>query len=104
MNKEIAKVGEWEIVEAPEPSIASPSTQKEHKKDEATTHDQKPEFQDDDEDQEDLHTFKIREKEFPADLDITTEDTAEDVTFKKRKLGDASSFKSRKKKPLRKKD
>lgn len=107
VNKEIAKVGEWEIVEAPAPSITQPSTQKEYKKDEATTHDQKPEFQDDDEDQEDLHSFKIREKEFPADLDIGNEDPADEdtaVTFKKRKLGDTASFKSRKKKPLRKKD
>jgi hypothetical protein len=103
VNKEIAKVGEWEIVETPV-AVTPPSPTLKEKKEETTTHDQKPEFQDDDEDQEDLHSFKIREKEFPTDLDTDTVAVDDDsLMFKKRKLGDGA-FKSRKKKPLRKKD
>ncbi|KAL0573268.1 hypothetical protein ABG067_009212, partial [Albugo candida] len=51
-------------------------------------HDQAPQFQDDDEDdQEDLHAFKIKEKELQ--VPIGDDNTQEQVTFKKRKLGDS---------------
>ncbi|KAL9537082.1 hypothetical protein MBANPS3_012098 [Mucor bainieri] len=111
VNKEIAKVGEWETVVST-PATAVDSTQNsssnnDKNADSTSTHDQGAEFQDDDEDQEDLHHFKIREKEYPADLDIgpEQEQDSEPLTFKKRKNdGDGTTFKSRKKKPLRKKD
>ncbi|KAI8087052.1 uncharacterized protein B0P05DRAFT_533504 [Gilbertella persicaria] len=107
LNKEVAKVGEWETVEPVAPPPPPPADET-NKKQAFTTHDQRPEFQDDDEhDEENLHSFKIREKEFPADLDIAPEEEQQEgevVTFKKRKLGsDESGFKARKKKPLRKK-
>lgn len=111
VNKEIAKVGEWETV-VTKPAVNSTidvdGNKNERKNADSTaTHDQGAEFQDDDEDQEDLHHFKIKEKEYPADLDILPEQDqgTEALTFKKRKLGsDSTTFKSRKKKPLRKKD
>ncbi|KAI8065972.1 hypothetical protein BDF21DRAFT_426749 [Thamnidium elegans] len=102
VNTEIAKVGEWETVVAqPTLTHTNNDTNKDDKTDGKATHDQVAQFQDDDEDEEDLHSFKIKEKE----LDIPTEEEKEQetVTFKKRKLGD-SAIKSRKKKPLRKKD
>ncbi|CAO0798234.1 unnamed protein product [Mucor circinelloides] len=110
LNKEIAKVGEWETVVSTPPAAdpTQDATTKNEKNAESTsTHDQGAEFQDDDEDQEDLHHFKIKEKEYPADLDIAPEQDqdSEPLTFKKRKKdGNDTTFKSRKKKPLRKKD
>ncbi len=102
VKKEIAQVGEWETVEAPPPP---PSTQSETslpKETSGSMHDQAPQFQDDDEDdQEDLHAFKIKEKELEVPISDDTQE--EQVTFKKRKLGDPG-IKSRKKKPLRKKE
>lgn len=110
VNKEIAKVGEWETVVVAKPAAnsrldAAAKTERENAGSTAT-HDQGAEFQDDDEDQEDLHHFKIREKEYPADVDILPEDQQEPLTFKKRKAdsSDSTTFKARKKKPLRKKD
>ncbi|CAO3650894.1 unnamed protein product [Mucor hiemalis] len=102
VNKEIAKVGEWETVavQAPPPA-ASENTYKGKNNESGSAHDQAPEFQDDDEDQEDLHSFKIKEKEL--DVPILDHKEGEEVTFKKRKLAD-SGMKSRKKKPLRKKE
>ncbi|KAI9264779.1 ZIP zinc transporter-domain-containing protein [Sporodiniella umbellata] len=81
VKKDIAQVGHWEMVAQPEP----PVTNKVHKKDQqiGTTHDQAPEFQDDDEDGEDLQGFKIKEKEYPADTLAQHEDC---VLFKKRKV------------------
>lgn len=101
VNTEIAKVGEWETVVAQPSSTPQIHHDTKNESTEGTaTHDQAPQFQDDDEDEEDLHTFKLKEKE----LEVPVFDKLqEDVTFKKRKLGD-SAFKSRKKKPLRKKD
>jgi ABC-type proline/glycine betaine transport system substrate-binding protein len=108
VNKEIAKVGKWETVVVQPPALClsnhQTSTDGNNKNDSGSTHDQGAEFQDDDEDEEDLHTFKVREKE----LDIPIEEDGdkkdeEAVTFKKRKVAD-STMKSRKKKPLRKKD
>ncbi|KAI9483279.1 MAG: hypothetical protein EXX96DRAFT_136687 [Benjaminiella poitrasii] len=101
VNTQIAKVGEWETVAQPATESNSDKNKTDQNNTKQTTmHDQAPEFQDDEEDEEDLHNFKLTEKELP----VNTDDTAqEEVTFKKRKLGD-SAFKSRKKKPLRKKD
>lgn len=110
LNKEIAKVGEWEtVVSTPPPAdpTQDATTKNEKNAESTSTHDQGAEFQDDDEDQEDLHHFKIKEKEYPADLDIAPEQDqdSEPLTFKKRKKdGNDTTFKSRKKKPLRKKD
>lgn len=101
VNTEIAKVGEWETVVS-QPAFAQTNNDpnKDDKTDVKATHDQSAQFQDDDEDEEDLHTFKIKEKELAIPID---EEEKEQITFKKRKLGD-SAIKSRKKKPLRKKD
>ncbi|KAI8637227.1 hypothetical protein BD408DRAFT_447800 [Parasitella parasitica] len=111
LNKEIAKVGEWETVVAqPAANLALDDTDINVRRNNAgstATHDQNAEFQDDDEDQEDLHHFKIKEKEYPADLDIALEagqDHKQPLTFKKRKQSDSTSFAPKKKKPLRKKD
>lgn len=107
VNKEIAKVGEWEIVvvqpAAPTISSSNANKNKDSKSEDVSTHDQKAEFQDDDEDEEDLHGFKIKEKELDIPVEEEDQNGEEIVTFKKRKMGD-SSMKSRKKKPLRKKD
>ncbi|KAI8372541.1 hypothetical protein EDC96DRAFT_572765 [Choanephora cucurbitarum] len=100
VNKEIAKVGEWETVA--QPIMPSSPTLKEDQP--TTTHDQRPEFQDDDEQDDDLNSFKIKEKELPVEDDVPDQ---QEVTFKKRKLANEDSeglFKSRKKKPLRKKE
>ena len=107
VNKEIAKVGEWETVA--QPIMPSSSTHDLEKDQPAattttTTHDQRPEFQDDDEQDDDLSSFKIKEKELPIEDDVPDQ---QEVTFKKRKLANEDSedlFKSRKKKPLRKKE
>jgi hypothetical protein len=103
VNKEIAKVGEWETVAPPPaPPIQSEKSFNQTNTESGSMHDQAPQFQDDEEDEEDLHTFKIKEKEL--DIPINEEDDKkEEITFKKRKLGD-SAIKSRKKKPLRKKE
>lgn len=101
VNTQIAKVGEWETVVV-QPSVVTETSndvQKDGK--DGATHDQAAQFQDDDEDEEDLHSFKIKEKEL--DIPIEGDDEKQAVTFNKRKLGD-STIKSRKKKPLRKKD
>jgi hypothetical protein len=107
VNKEIAKVGEWEtVVSQPvAPLLSSNNANKSNdgKTESTSTHDQKPEFQDDDHDEEGLHGFKIKEKELDIPVEEGIQNTGEEVTFKKRKLGD-SAIKSRKKKPLRKKD
>lgn len=104
VKKEIAQVGEWETVEASPLPLPVVQQQKEFVKDSSgSMHDQAPQFQDDDEDdQEDLHSFKIKEKELQVPISDDTQEEAQ-VTFKKRKLGD-SGIKSRKKKPLRKKE
>lgn len=102
VKADVAQVGEWEIV-APPPAPVRVEKTEDQKKTTSTTHDQAPELQDDDEGaDEDLNNFKIKEKELPTDL--AEEETGEEVTFKKRKLGGDNLFKSRKKKPLRKKD
>lgn len=106
VNKEIAKVGEWETVVAQPPPAASDNSYKGKNTDtnaSTSTHDQAPEFQDDDEDEEDLHSFKIKEKELDVPVHEDDNKEGEEVTFKKRKLAD-SGIKSRKKKPLRKKE
>ncbi|KAI8349420.1 hypothetical protein BD560DRAFT_410336 [Blakeslea trispora] len=102
VKKEIAQVGEWETVAQP---IMPPSpVQTREIQHEPTTHDQRPEFQDDDEQDDDLHSFKIREKELPVD-DLADQT---EVTFRKRKVANEENegtlFKARKKKPLRKKE
>ncbi|KAI7907962.1 uncharacterized protein BX663DRAFT_492569 [Cokeromyces recurvatus] len=108
VNTQVAKVGEWEIIAQPSVDSTAVNNQSDKNKTKpATTHDQTPEFQDDDEeDEEDLHNFKIKEKELPVDIDNAPGDgEKEEITFKKRKLGGGDSiFKPRKKKPLRKKD
>lgn len=105
INKEIAKVGEWEVV-TPVAAPTSSSSNKTRKDDhQTTTHDQAPEFQDDDDDHtvEDLNSFKIKEKEYPDEAHHHHhQEVHEEVVFKKRKLAD--SDKSRKKKTLRKKE
>ena len=103
VNKEIAKVGEWETVEAPPPPPVSTQPQEDVKDIKLTTSGPHHDIPDDDEDEEDLHAFKIKEKELEIPMDDNN-DKGEDISFKKRKLGESSSFKSRKKKPLRKKD
>ncbi|KAI8384958.1 ZIP zinc transporter-domain-containing protein [Radiomyces spectabilis] len=69
IRSNIAQPGEWETVTPS--SQSSMAAKDQHKKtDTATTHDQKPEFQDDEaEDEEDLRNFKIREKELPLETD-----------------------------------
>lgn len=63
----------------------------------ATSRDVPPEFQDDEqEDEEDLRNFKIREKEYPVDalVDDGDDDKKKDTggaMFKKRKLGKEGS-------------
>lgn len=76
----------------------------EKKKDTAATRDVPPEFLDDEqEDEEDLRNFKIREKEYPVDalVDDADDDKKKDTggaMFKKRKLGkDGSKRKIRRK-------
>ncbi|KAF7720837.1 hypothetical protein EC973_005980 [Apophysomyces ossiformis] len=107
----IALPGEWQIVKpTPSPSSESPKTEKKEAR--STTHDQKPEFQDDaeEEDEEDLRNFKIREKEYPDDaLEVEArEKEADDATeageglFKKRKAPSQSNIKA-KKRNIRKK-
>lgn len=104
VNTEIAKVGEWEtVVTQPAFAQANNDAKKDDTTDEKATHDQSAQFQDDDEDEEDLHRFKIKEKELDIPIEQEEEKEQGTVTFKKRKLGD-SAIKSRKKKPLRKKD
>lgn len=100
VNTQIAKVGEWETVAVPEPVVTETSNEVQNESKESATHDQAPQFQDDDEDEEDLHSFRIKEKEL--DIPIEGDDEKQAVTFKKRKLGD-SNMKSRKK-TFRKKD
>lgn len=103
IGKEIAKVGNWEVVTPTEPLASTPNKVKKKDQQIGTTHDQAPEFQDDDEDKEDLHQFKIKEKEYPDDIQ-QEEAPQENVVFKKRKLADSDGIKSKKKKPLRKKE
>ncbi|KAG0172366.1 hypothetical protein DFQ28_003865 [Apophysomyces sp. BC1034] len=90
----VALPGEWQIVKpTPPPESEAATTESKEGK---TTHDQRPEFQDDEEehDEEDLRNFKIREKEYPGHAFETKpeEDEAEGTDaaengglFKKRK-------------------
>ncbi|KAG0745896.1 hypothetical protein G6F57_008725 [Rhizopus arrhizus] len=85
INKEIAKVGEWEVV-TPVATPTSSSSNKTRKDDhQTTTHDQAPEFQDDDDDHtvEDLNSFKIKEKEYPDEAYHHHQEVHEEVVFKK---------------------
>jgi hypothetical protein len=100
VKQDVAQVGEWEVVAPPKRATVK-ETQEDTKTKAGTTHDQAPELQDDDEGDDDLNNFKLREKELPIDPVL---DSGEEVAFKKRKIGGDSTFKSRKKKPLRKKD
>lgn len=104
VNKDVAKVGEWEVVTPVTPPISeSGTTKRDDQQQQRSTHDQAPEFQDDDEgiNEEDLNAFKLKEKEYPTNA-FSIDDSTEQVVFKKRKLADSSI--SRKKKPLRKKE
>ncbi|RCH92657.1 hypothetical protein CU097_011979 [Rhizopus azygosporus] len=104
VSKDVAKVGEWEVVTPVTPPTSEPGTTKrDDQQQQRSTHDQAPEFQDDDEgtNEEDLNAFKLKEKEYPTNA-FSIDDSTEQVVFKKRKLADSSI--SRKKKPLRKKE
>ncbi|ORX53079.1 hypothetical protein DM01DRAFT_1336268 [Hesseltinella vesiculosa] len=105
-----ALVGQWQVVATPtkptadKPRSGSKSTAKADPAASSTMpHDEK--LNDDDEDQqEDLTQFKIKEKEFPTDA-LTLDDATADIgatLFKKRKLGDKAA--SRKKMNIRKKE
>ncbi|CDH51030.1 predicted protein [Lichtheimia corymbifera JMRC:FSU:9682] len=91
----IAEPGQWQTMLPAEKK----SDNKPEKKDTtaATSRDVPPEFQDDEqEDEEDLRNFKIREKEYPADalVDDGDDDKKKDTggaMFKKRKLGKEGS-------------
>ncbi|KAI8086074.1 uncharacterized protein BX664DRAFT_359633 [Halteromyces radiatus] len=108
LPKETAMIGQWQTVSTHQENhyeryIGKKRTTTEQ---ETTTHDQAPEFQDDDDEpQEDLNEFKIKEKEYPVD----DEDTLNQSTtiegsslFKKRKLTGQNS--TSKKRNIRKKD
>ena len=79
----IATPGRWETVSTPKMKTATMDNDKKDKK--TTTHDNKPEFQDDEaEDEEDLKNFKIHEKQLFLD-DKDDNDNSEQPLFKKRK-------------------
>ncbi|KAI7848462.1 hypothetical protein BDC45DRAFT_523259 [Circinella umbellata] len=80
----IAAPGQWEIISTIKKKATS--TMDNDKKDKkTTTHDNKPEFQDDEiEDEEDLKNFKIQEKQLPLDHD-NNNSIDEQPLFKKRK-------------------
>jgi hypothetical protein len=99
-------IGKWQTVSTGTPKGDGGSTKKADDT-ATTTHDQAPEFQDDDEDQEeDLNEFKIKEKEYPLDHQPTEETAPADTTglFKKRKLGGQKGNMAAKKRMIRKKD
>ena len=82
----IATPGQWETVSTPKKKTATMDNDKKDKK--TTAHDNKPEFQDDEaEDEEDLKNFKIQEKQLPLDDkdDKDSKDSSEQPLFKKRK-------------------
>jgi hypothetical protein len=100
-----AMIGKWQTVSTGAPKGAG--TKKTNDQAATTTHDQAPEFQDDDEDQEeDLKEFKIKEKEYPLDHQPPVETAPADTTglFKKRKLGGQKGNMAAKKRMIRKKD
>lgn len=78
--------GEWTVVSKP----VVPEEKKDRSEKASTTHDLRPEMQDEfAADEEDLRHFKIQEKSFPDDS-FAEADTNKDeggVVFKKRKLG-----------------
>ncbi|SAL95219.1 hypothetical protein [Absidia glauca] len=101
-----AMIGKWQTISTSTPKGDGGNTKKADDT-ATTTHDQAPEFQDDDEDQEeDLNEFKIKEKEYPLDHQPTEETAPADTTglFKKRKLGGQKGNMAAKKRMIRKKD
>ncbi|KAI7851954.1 hypothetical protein BDC45DRAFT_514758 [Circinella umbellata] len=65
----IAAPGQWEIISTIKKKSTS-TADNDRKDKKTTTHDNKPEFQDDEiEDEEDLKNFKIQEKQLPLDHD-----------------------------------
>lgn len=95
----ISQVGEWQTVEKPIPKPVKPKVEE---KKESSSHDQKPEFQDDEdkEEKDKLRGFKLKEKEYPDDalFDEKGEDKGDEkVVFKKRSLDSSNALKSRKK-------
>ncbi|GAB5591912.1 WW domain binding protein 4 [Umbelopsis nana] len=85
-----AAPGEWTIVTKPVSEAKSDSDVADTKRP-TTTHDLRPEMQDDfAADEEDLRSFKIQEKSYPEDTFVNDEENKDDgggVVFKKRKLG-----------------
>jgi hypothetical protein len=85
-----AAPGEWTIVTKPV-SQTKRDVEAPDQKRPATTHDLRPEMQDDfAADEEDLRRFKIQEKSYPEDTFANGDDTKEEgggIVFKKRKVG-----------------
>ncbi|KAI8983158.1 ZIP zinc transporter-domain-containing protein, partial [Pilobolus umbonatus] len=67
IKKEISQVGEWEIVEVKPPVV----TEKKQKEESRDTH--SLQLEDDDEDEENLSGYKLKEKEYPTDTVIEEE-------------------------------
>ncbi|ORZ23477.1 hypothetical protein BCR42DRAFT_404861, partial [Absidia repens] len=114
-EKETAAVGQWQSVDT-HPKQKKYNGKKAAPQQQEHTHDQAPEFQDDDEvADEDLNEFKFKEKEYPLDDDNLvglspakdSADTEEGATssglFKKRKLGGQKGNLATKKRMIRKK-
>ncbi|KAH8547917.1 hypothetical protein BGW37DRAFT_508385 [Umbelopsis sp. PMI_123] len=83
-----AAPGEWTIVSKPVESIKEVKASDANRP--TTTHDLKPELQDEfAADEEDLRSYKIKEKSYPEDayVEDTDDKKNEGVVFKKRKLG-----------------
>lgn len=102
-----AMIGKWQAVSTPGAPKDAGTKKVNDKAAAATTHDQAPEFQDDDEDQEeDLNEFKIKEKEYPLDHQPPVDTAPADSTglFKKRKLGGEKGNMAAKKRMIRKKN
>ncbi|CAO3591093.1 unnamed protein product [Absidia cylindrospora] len=114
-EKETAAVGQWQSVDT-HPKQKKYNGKKAASQQQDHTHDQAPEFQDDDEvADEDLNEFKFKEKEYPLDHDNSVglsptkdgadmEDGATSGLFKKRKLGGQKGNLATKKRMIRKKD
>ncbi|KAI9289761.1 hypothetical protein BC943DRAFT_315094 [Umbelopsis sp. AD052] len=84
-----AAPGEWTVVSKPVNHVKEAPVS--DKSGSSTTHDLKPEMQDDDFAgyEEDLRSYKIKEKSYPEDTYVEDTDEQKDggVMFKKRKLG-----------------
>jgi hypothetical protein len=83
-----AAPGEWTVVSKPVKNVKEGTASDKNRS--STTHDLKPEMQDDFAAyEEDLRSYKIKEKSYPEDayVEDTDEKKDEGAVFKKRKLG-----------------